>query len=65
MDPLGEMMRLMDDALGEDPEDRRVREAHGFTLDDDFQDPAVTCRACGLPYREISAGKIEPCAGLV
>lgn len=45
----------------EDPEDRRVREAHGFTLEDDFQDPAVVCATCRRSYSEIAAAKIEAC----
>lgn len=52
----------MERIASEDPDDRADREAHGFTYDDDWQDPTVLCRnGCGLPYREVVAGKIRTC----
>ena len=48
---------------GEDGDDRTDRLAHGFTLDDNWQDPTVLCRnGCGLPYGEVVAGKIRDCS---
>jgi hypothetical protein len=52
----------MERIASEDPDDRADREAHGFSYDDDWQDPAMVCRnGCGLPYREVVAGKIRTC----
>lgn len=49
----------------EDPDDRAIREAHGIPYEADFQDPAEACRiGCGLPYSEISAGKIRKCSAV-
>lgn len=45
-------------AMGEDPDDRRIREAHGFGYDD--PDEAV-CRQCGRTYGDVSASKSRSC----
>jgi hypothetical protein len=48
---------------GEDPDDRAIREAHGFGYSDDWEDPALLCRnGCGLSYPDISSGKIRQCS---
>jgi hypothetical protein len=53
----------IDTLMGEDPDDRADREAHGFTADDDWRDGTLLCRnGCGLSYREIVGGKIRDCA---
>ena len=53
-----EIERLM----SEDPDDRAIREAHGFTYDDDYEDRALLCRnGCGLPYLDIAVAKIRLC----
>lgn len=49
--------------LGEDPDDRAVREAHGI----EYAAPlAGTCCAngCGLSYEQISSGKMRNCHAL-
>ena len=47
----------------EDPDDREDRLAHGFTLDDDWQDATLLCRnGCGLSYPDVVSGKIRDCA---
>lgn len=49
---------------GEDPDDRAIREAHGFSYEDDFEDRSLLCRnGCGATYFEIAVGKIRECAG--
>ena len=49
---------------GEDPGDRAIREAHGFSYEDDFEDRALLCRnGCGETYFDIAAGKIRECRG--
>lgn len=48
--------------LSEDPDDRAIREAHGFSYEDGWQDPELLCRnGCGLPYGEVVAGKVRIC----
>jgi hypothetical protein len=55
-----EIERLM----SEDPDDRAIREAHGFTYDDDWQDETLLCRnGCGWPYPEIAIAKMRKCYG--
>lgn len=52
-----------DRLMGEDPDDRAIREAHGFTYEDDWQDGSLMCRnGCGLSYPDISSGKIRQCS---
>ena len=42
-----EIERLM----SEDPDDRLIREAHGFTYEDNWQDESLMCRnGCGISY---------------
>ena len=54
--------------LGEDPDDRAIREAHGFTYEDYDSDPwgrSLACRnGCGLTYDNVMSGKIRECQGL-
>lgn len=53
----------IDRLMGEDPDDRAIREAHGFTYEDDWQDRSLLCRnGCGLSYPDISSGKIRECS---
>ena len=53
----------IDRLMGEDPEDRAVREAHGFTYDDDFEDRSLMCRnGCGASYFDIVTGKVRECS---
>ena len=53
----------IDRLMGEDPDDRAIREAHGFTYEDDWQDRSLLCRnGCGLSYPDISSGKIRRCS---
>jgi hypothetical protein len=48
---------------GEDPDDRAIREAHGFGYNEGWRDRALTCRyGCGATYDEISSGKMRACA---
>jgi hypothetical protein len=52
----------IDEVCAEDPGDRADRLAHGFSFDDDIDDPSVVCRnGCGLTYEVVIAGKIELC----
>jgi hypothetical protein len=52
----------IDRLMGEDPDDREIREAHGFTYDDDFEDRSLLCRnGCGASYFDIAVGKIREC----
>lgn len=53
----------LDRMSAEDPEDRAIREAHGFSEDDDWTDKSVRCAACGETYYEIAVCKIERCTG--
>ena len=47
---------------GEDPDDRAIREAHGFTYDDDFEDRSLVCRnGCGATYFDVAVCKIRTC----
>lgn len=53
----------IDRLMGEDPDDRAIREAHGFTYEDDWQDESLLCRnGCGLSYPDISSRKIRECS---
>lgn len=46
----------------EDPDDRAIREAHGFSYDDDYEDRSLLCRnGGGETYFDIAAGKIREC----
>jgi hypothetical protein len=46
----------------EDPDDKAIREAHGLTAADTWEDETVYCRnGCGLSYSEIVGGKIREC----
>lgn len=48
-----EINRLM----GEDPDDRAIREAHGFSYEDDYRDRSLLCRnGCGATYYDIAVG---------
>ena len=54
----GEIDRLM----GEDPDDRAIREAHGFTYEDDYRDRSLLCRnGCGETYYDIAVRKMRQC----
>jgi hypothetical protein len=54
----------IDRLMAEDPDDREIREAHGFTWDDNWQDDSLLCRnGCGLSYPDITSGKIRECRG--
>jgi len=58
----GHWCHLFELVASEDPGDRLDREAHGFTYDDDWREPAVYCRnGCGLRYEDVVAGKIREC----
>jgi hypothetical protein len=47
----------------EDPDDRAIREAHGFSYVDDFEDRSLLCRnGCGASYFDIAVGKIRECS---
>jgi hypothetical protein len=53
----------IDRLMGEDPDDRAIREAHGFAYEDDWQDRSLLCRnGCGLSYPDISSGKMRECS---
>lgn len=48
---------------GEDPDDRAIREAHGFGYEDDYEDRSLLCRnGCGRTYFDIATGKARECA---
>lgn len=50
------------DYTGEDPDDQNIREAHGFTPEDDWEDESLLCRnGCGLSYPYIAIGKVRRC----
>lgn len=56
----------IDRLMGEDPDDRAIREAHGFSFGDDWQDESLLCRnGCGISYPEIVGGKIRECSGMI
>lgn len=53
----------IDRLMGEDPDDRAIREAHGFSYDDDFEDRSLLCRnGCGATYFDVSVSKIRVCS---
>ena len=55
-----EIERLM----SEDPDDRAIREAHGFRYDDDSDDRSLLCRnGCGATYHDVMAHKRRECPG--
>lgn len=57
--PLGQWVDML---LGEDPDDRAIREAHGIGYGADFEDPGVVCaNGCGETYPDISSGKMRAC----
>lgn len=46
----------------EDPDDRAVREAHGFGYQEpDFPDSEPCRNGCGAAYGDIMAGKMRAC----
>lgn len=48
--------------MSEDPDDRDIREAHGFTYDDDYRDRTLLCRnGCGLSYWDVAVNKVREC----
>lgn len=48
--------------IGEDPDDREIREAHGIGYEEDPGDLGVVCRyGCGATYHDISSGKRRTC----
>lgn len=52
----------IEEIAGEDPDDRAIRIAHGFSPQDDWQDDTLLCRnGCGISYEYISAHKIREC----
>lgn len=54
----------IEQVMSEDPDDRAIREAHGFTYDDDFEDRSLLCRnGCGETYYEIAVCKMRKCPG--
>jgi len=54
----------IEELAAEDPDDRRIRLAHGFTGADDWRDRTLLCRnGCGLPYEEVVVGKVRKCLG--
>lgn len=54
----------IDRLMGEDPDDRAIREAHGFTFEDDYRDRSLLCRnGCGRTYPDVASGKIRECRG--
>jgi hypothetical protein len=53
----------IDRLMSEDPDDRAIREAHGFSYEDDFEDRTLLCRnGCGATYFDIAVGKIRECS---
>jgi hypothetical protein len=47
----------------EDPDDRAIREAHGFAYEDDWEDLSLLCRnGCGQTYYDIAVGKMRQCS---
>lgn len=56
----------IDRLMGEDPDDRAIREAHGFGYEDDWQDRSLLCRnGCGATYYDIAARKMRQCAAKI
>lgn len=55
--------REIEEIACEDPDDRQIRLAHGFSFkDDDLEDPSLVCRnGCGLSYNDIIGCKIRIC----
>jgi len=54
----------IEQVMSEDPDDRAIREAHGFTYEDDFEDRSLLCRnGCGETYYEIAVCKMHKCPG--
>jgi hypothetical protein len=52
----------IDRLMGEDPDDRTIREAHGFSYEDDYRDRSLLCRnGCGETYFDIAVGKRRVC----
>lgn len=52
----------MERLMSEDPDDRDIREAHGFTYEDDWRDRTLLCRnGCGTSYYDVISGKIRKC----
>jgi hypothetical protein len=50
--------------MSEDPDDRDIRVAHGFTREDDWEDLSLLCRnGCGKSYYVIAVGKVRACPG--
>lgn len=57
------LAQWVDMLLGEDPDDRAIREAHGFGYQvPDFPDDAPCRNGCGAIYGYIMAGKVRACA---
>jgi hypothetical protein len=55
----------IDRLMGEDPDDRAIREAHGFAFEDDYRDISLICRnGCGRTYYDISSGKVRQCSSV-
>lgn len=49
----------------EDPDDRSIREAHGLSWDDDWNNPEQLCRnGCGETYHDIVSGKMRTCSAV-
>lgn len=52
----------IEEIASEDPDDRAIRIAHGFTYDD-WSDRSTLCRnGCGETYDEIAGGKMRACS---
>lgn len=57
--PSGLTFAEIDELMGEDPDDRAIRMAHGFTAADA---DSTSCRnGCGATYGSVAAGKIHDC----
>jgi hypothetical protein len=55
----------IDRLMGEDPDDRAIREAHGFSYEDDYEARSLLCRnGCGETYFDIAVGKMRECRGI-
>lgn len=53
----------IDRLMSEDPDDRQIREAHGFAYEDDFEDLSLLCRnGCGATYFDIAVSKRHECS---
>ena len=54
----------IDCLMGEDPDDRAIAEAHGFSYEEDFEDRSLICRnGCGASYFDAAVRKIRECNG--